>query len=113
MVSKLKDLDINLVPFEKVVTLFKQEKEFLAEVYHWNTDYSFALKKQLARHRRLYGSIAQIDDEPVGHMLWFKEENTLTLTGYFFRHLDDPSFELTFLKRLCKQIRNEFENFSE
>ncbi len=79
--------------------LLEREKAHLRKKYYWDVEYAIRIKQQLVRHHRLSGLAAVEGSRALGYLIWHREEQEFTLTGYYFDENEDESQELIFLDR--------------
>lgn len=104
-------LPIKSLPPLTVETIFKEELDHLTSKYYWNNEYSYMIKTQLLRLKRLEGFLAVEDREIMGILFWHEDEHEISIAGYYFRSEDDNPEEIEFLKFCLSYLLDQFEGY--
>lgn len=101
---------LNTLSYETINPLLNEERLYLQRKFFWDTQYSFKLKTQLLKYRRMEGLGAVSDSKVIGYINWHQFESDLYLSGYYFSKQSKGDDELDFLDYAARFIGDNFHS---
>jgi len=96
----VKIVDIIEVDINALKILLAREKDYLLNNYYWDTEFSYKVKLQLLRHRRLEGLAAVKGGQVLGYIVYSDKGGCISMTGYYFDAEYSHADEYIFIKKV-------------